>query len=153
MKKAYFKTSPNDPAPLKDVVKRQIRFEEVDMLQIVWHGHYAGFFEDARVKMFQRLRIGYMDLYSNGILAPVKTARVDFVRPLKFMEEISIEGILHYSEASRINTEYIIRNEKEEVAATGFIVQMMLDRNYKLFLIHPEYYKKFSDQWKAGLLS
>ncbi len=152
MKKPYFKKNANDPMPLKGIVKRQIRFEEVDMLQIVWHGHYTSFFEDARIQLGNHYGIGYMDLYSKGILAPIKTAHVDFINPLKFMEEITIEGILHYSEASRINSEYIIRNKENKVAATGYVVQMMLNTDYELFLTQPDYYKNFCEKWKASKL-
>ena len=150
MKKPYFKKNAADPIPLKGIVKRQIRFEEIDMLQIAWHGHYSSFFEDARIALGKRYGIGYMDLYSHGILAPIKTLHVDFITPLKFMEEITIEGILHYSQASRINSEYIIRNNKGKVAATGYIVQMMLKTDYELFLTQPDHYKIFCDKWKAG---
>ncbi|MFA5905939.1 MAG: acyl-CoA thioesterase [Desulfobacula sp.] len=138
--------------PLSIIVTRRVRFEEVDMLQIAWHGHFASFFEDARIELGKRYRIGYMDLYAHGILAPLKTIHVDYIHPLRFMEDITIEGILHYSPASRINSEYIIRNSGNKVAATGFTVQMMLDTNFDLFLTQPEYYRDFCDRWKAGRL-
>lgn len=150
MKKPYFKTNPNDPVPLKGSVKRTIRFEEVDMLQIAWHGHFAGFFEDARMQLGKKYGLGYLELYNHGIIAPIKTVHIDYISPLKFMDEVTIEGILHYSPASRINSEYIIRNPKNEIAATGFTVQMLLDTNFELLLTQPEYYKKFCDRWKAG---
>ncbi len=150
MKKPYFKKNAADPMPLEGIVKRQIRFEEVDMLRIAWHGHYTSFFEDARIQLGNQYKIGYMDLYSHGILAPIKTMHVDFINPLRFMEEITIEGILHYSEASRINTEYIIRDKEGKVTATGYVVQMMLNTDYELLLIQPDYYKEFCNKWKAG---
>ncbi len=152
MKKPYFKSNKNDPLPLSITVTRRIRFEEVDMLQIAWHGHFASFFEDARIELGKHHRIGYMDLYAHGILAPLKTIHVDYIHPLRFMEDITIEGILHYSQASRINSEYIIRNSGNNVAATGFTVQMMLDTNFELFLTQPDYYRDFCDRWKAGRL-
>ncbi|MBU1343538.1 MAG: acyl-CoA thioesterase [Proteobacteria bacterium] len=152
MKKPYFKKRADDPEPLRGMVKRQIRFEEVDMLKIAWHGHYTSFFEDARIQLSDRYGIGYMDLYAHGILAPIKTVHVDFITPLRFKEEITIEGILHYSEASRINSEYIIRNKKGQTAATGYVVQMMLNPDFELFLTQPAFFKKFCDKWKAGKL-
>ncbi|MCF6248718.1 MAG: acyl-CoA thioesterase, partial [Desulfobacula sp.] len=111
------------------------------------------FFEDARIQLGRKYGIGYMDLYSHGILAPIKTVHVDFIHPLRFMEEITIEGIFYYSQASRINSEYIIRNSKNKIAATGFTVQMMLNTDFELFLTQPTYYKDFCDRWKAGKLS
>lgn len=150
MKKNYFKKTEDDPEPLRVIVKRQVRFNEVDMLGIAWHGHYVSFFEDARIELGQRYQMGYMDLYAHGIMAPVKTVHVDFVQPLKFMENITIEGIFHYSGASRLNSEYIIKNSNSKVCATGYCVQMMLTKEYELFLTQPEYVKRFCDQWKAG---
>jgi len=152
MKKAYFKLSENDPESLHYTVERTVRFEEIDPLGIVWHGRYAGYFEDARVALGQQYGIGYMDLYNNGIMAPIKNMHVDFIRPLKFQDQISIEGILHYTDASRINSEYIIRNHKGETAATGYTVQMMLNSSYELYLVQPDYYHHFCQKWKAGLL-
>ena len=127
MRKPYFKKDAQDPDPIDGTVARQVRFEEVDMLGIAWHGHYTSFFEDARVELGQRYGIGYMDLYDNGIVAPIKAVHVDYIHPLKFREEITIEGILHYSLAARINCEYIIRNSKGTTCATGYTVQMMLN--------------------------
>ena len=152
MKKNYFKAGKNDPAPLSVTVERQIRFEEVDMLRIAWHGHFISYFEDARVAVGEKYGIGYMDLYEQGILAPVKTAHADYIHPLRFMEKVTIEGQLHYSEASRINYQFIIRNSENILAARGYTIQMMVNTDYKLYLTQPAYYKAFCERWKAGTL-
>ena len=75
---------------------------------------------------------------------------MDFQTPLFFREEISIECILHYTPASKISTEYIIRKQDNTIAATGYVIQMLLDPDYKLFLTQPEYYKNFCEMWKRG---
>lgn len=36
------------PPPLSAGATRLVRFNEADPLGIVWHGHYASYFEDAR---------------------------------------------------------------------------------------------------------
>jgi len=152
MRKPYFKEKENTPSPLSTTVERQVRFEEIDPLGIVWHGRFASFFEDARVVLGERYGIGYMDLYSRGIMAPIKTMHVDFISPLRFRETITIQGRLHYSDAARINYDYIITNSRGETAATGYTVQMLLDDTYELFLTQPEYYRNFCSRWKAGAL-
>ena len=153
MRKPYFKKHEGDPDPITATAKRHVRFSEIDMLGIAWHGHYAGFFEDARITLGQRYAIGYMDLYANGILAPIKSIHVDFIQPLKFLEEITIEAVLHYSVASRINCEYIVRNGEGTICATGYTVQMMLNKDHELFLTQPDYFRDFCDKWKAGTLT
>ena len=150
MRKPYFPHS--DIPPLTATAQRTIRFQEVDMMTIAWHGHFISFFEDARVALGEKYGIGYMDLYEKGIMAPIKTAHVDFVRPLKFRDKISIEARLHYSPAARMNSDYIVRNAQGKVAATGYIIQMLLTPEYEVYLTQPPHYQAFCEQWKAGKL-
>lgn len=150
MNRPYFPVRENDPAPLRITVSRRVRFEEVDPLGIVWHGRYAGYFEDARVALGERYGIGYLDLYDEGFLAPVRIMHVDYLRPLRFQEEFTIEGILHWSEAVRLNHEFVIRNAAGEVATTGYTVQMLLDRNENVLLVPPPFCAAFRERWQQG---
>ena len=150
--KSYFPVQEGQPAPLACRVERVVRFEEVDLLQIVWHGRYPSFFEDARVALGEKYGIGYMDFYNNGVLAPIKKLHVDHFRPLVFGERFSIEALLHWSDAARMNFEFRIRNESEELAASGYTVQMMLDLDRTTLLISPPFFSDFQHRWKTGTL-
>jgi len=150
--KPYFTVQKDGPAPLRFQVERRVRFEEVDTLGIVWHGRYASYFEDARSSLGENYGIGYLDFYKNGIIAPIKKLHVDYHLPLKFPEKVAIEGILHWSEAARLNYEFIIRNAEGSVAATGYSVQVMLDAENNLHMVAPPFYQEFCKRWKAGEL-
>jgi acyl-CoA thioester hydrolase len=139
MNKPYFQTVPGAPAPLHATIKRQVRFEEVDSIGIVWHGRYPGYFEEGRVALGNKLPV------------PIRQLGVDYFEPLFFEDEIEIEAILHWSEAARINYEYIIRRE-ETVVCTGYTVQLMLDESFELLLSPPPLYADFMEKWKKGLL-
>jgi len=152
MNKPYFQSIDGHPEPLCVKVERRVRFEEVDALGIVWHGRYPGYFEEARERLGEEYGIGYMDLYSRGIIAPIKKMHIDYHHPLKFQEVFTIEGILHWSEAARINFEFIIRDDQKRSATTGYTVQVMLDRDQNLCMIHPPFFEKFRKKWKAGEL-
>lgn len=150
MNKPYFKQLSDSPMPLSIIVQTVIRFEEIDSMGIAWHGRFASYFEDARVALGEKYKISYFDLFNNGILAPLKKIHMDFKTPVFFREKISIECILHYTEASKISTEYIIRKQDNTIAATGYVIQMLLNPKYELFLSQPEYYKNFCEMWKKG---
>jgi len=150
MLKKYFPSSKGQPAPLRVQVKRRVRFEEVDALGLVWHGRYASFFEDARTTLGDTYAIGYMDFYKHGVMAPIKKMHIDYHHPLRFQEEATIEAILHWSEAARINFEFIIRDSKKKVTTTGYTVQLMLDKDENLLVVSPPFYKAFCNRWKAG---
>jgi acyl-CoA thioester hydrolase len=132
------------------VASRQVRFEEVDSLGIVWHGRYSSYFEDARVALGDRFGIGYMDFYRNGVAAPIRKLHIDYFLPLRFQEPFTIEAILHWTEASRLNIEFVLRNRDGAVTTTGYTVQMMLDAAGNLLLVPPPFYRDFMERWRRG---
>jgi acyl-CoA thioester hydrolase len=150
VRRGYFPKEAGAPEPLRVLVQRQVRFEEVDPLNIVWHGRYPSFFEDARVAFGEKYGIGYLDCYQRGILTPIKKMHMDYFRPLRFPEPFSIEGILHWTQAARLDFEFILRNAADEVTTTGYTVQMMLDTEQNIMLIPPPFIREFFDRWKAG---
>ena len=152
MRKPYFKTAPGAPQPLSCTVERVVRFEEVDPLAIVWHGRYPSFFEDARVQLGEKFGIGYMDFYNQGILAPIKQMHVDYVKPLKFRERFTIEALLHWTEAARLNHEFILRNSAGEITTTGYTVQLFMDEQHNMLMLPPAFFENFCRRWKEGLL-
>ena len=151
MRKPYFPIADNAPEPLRFIVKRTVRFEEVDSMRIVWHGVYPSYFEDARVALGNRYGIGYADFIENRIPVPIKQMGIDYYKPLRFGDEVEIEAILHWSDAARINFEFIIR-KYGEITTTGYTVQMMLDDTLELLLTVPDFYLDFLNRWRSGQL-
>ena len=152
MMKAYFPVRDGQPAPLRMTVNRTVRFEEVDPLGIVWHGRYTSYFEDARVALGDKYGIGYMQFYNQGVAAPIKKMHFDYHLPLRYRDKMTIEAIWHWSEAARMNFEFIIRNDNGELATSGYTVQMMLDFDDNILVVPPPFYAEFCSAWKAGQL-
>jgi acyl-CoA thioester hydrolase len=150
--KPYFRPLKDGPGPLRFKVERKVRFEEVDPLGIVWHGRYPGYFEDARSGLGEKYDISYLDFHKNGVIAPIKKMHIDYHRPLMYPDIFTIEGILHWSDAARLDYEYIIRDNKGELMTTGYTVQVMLDLDKNLYMVLPAFYNEFCKRWKAGEL-
>jgi acyl-CoA thioester hydrolase len=138
---------------LRAEAPRRIRFEETDPLGIVWHGRYPSFFEDARMALGEKFQVDYLTFYTSGVVTPIKRMHIDYILPLRFQDEVVIEGIHHWSDAARINIEYIIRNAQGETATRGYTVQMMLDVQGSILLVPPDFYLEFSRRWQAGELA
>jgi len=152
MRKPYFKVAPDAPAPLTLTVERTVRFEEVDPLGIVWHGRYPSYFEDGRVLLGQEYGLGYMDFYEQGIVAPIKQMHADYHLPLRFGDPFTIETILHWSDAVRLNHEFILRNAAGQVTTTGYSVQMLLDDNFNVLMVPPPFFETIRERWRHGEL-
>jgi acyl-CoA thioester hydrolase len=151
MRKTYFQSDPVNPVPLQMTLQRQVRFEEVDSMGIVWHGRYVSYFEEARVALGRKYGVSYSDFIRNQIPVPIRQLSVDHLEPLFFEDIIEIDTILHWTEAARINYEYKIR-KNGNVVCTGHTIQLMLDKNFELLLAPPPFYMDFMEKWKKGLL-
>jgi hypothetical protein len=58
-----------------------VRFNEVDALRIVWHGHYVNYFEEGRRAFGRRLGIDYTTFIEQGIAVPVIHLEVNYLAP------------------------------------------------------------------------
>lgn len=121
-------------------------------MNIVWHGRYPSYFEDGRIALGDVYGIGYKDLYMSNIAAPIKKMHIDYIKPLNFGETITIETILHWTEAARMNYEFIIRNSSNEITTTGYTVQLFIKDN-ELMMFQPDLFAELCEKWKSGTLS
>jgi acyl-CoA thioester hydrolase len=91
-----------------------------------------------------------MDFYAQGIISPIKQMHVDYQRPLRFGETFTIEAILHWSDAARLNHEFILRNAAGEITTNGYTVQLMMDQEDNVLMVSPRFYEGFRQRWQAG---
>ncbi|WP_428081282.1 acyl-CoA thioesterase [Candidatus Avelusimicrobium alvi] len=146
----YFSTPAGAPKPLEKSVFRTVRFNEIDPMGIMWHGHYAGFIEDARVALGDSLGIGYQDFYDHGVMIPLRQFHVDYLAPLLYAKTYEIKARLFYCESARLNYDFTILDENQKVMARGCSVQLMVDKDHNLLFEWPEFTRDFFNAWKEG---
>ena len=149
-KNDYFQTDPGAPAPLSAVCERHVRFEEVDMLGMVWHGRYPSYLEDGRIAFGDRYGMTYQNFMVNDTVAPIVQMHLDYKRPLRFGESMVIHSSLHWTEAARLNFSYLIESEAGDVAATGYTVQLLTEPDGTMLLLPPEWLIQFCLKWENG---
>ncbi|MDR1792659.1 MAG: acyl-CoA thioesterase [Bacteroidales bacterium] len=127
----------------------RVRFSETDAMQVVWHGEYTRYFEDAREDFGRKYNgLGYDDIEKSGIFTPVVELHINFCNPLK-MNDIAIVEI-HYikSLAAKICFDYFIYRKTDNLlVAKGFTTQMFTDSKGELLLNPPPYYLQWQKKW------
>lgn len=133
-------------APILSAEKEiDIRFSEVDAMQIAWHGSYVLYAEDAREAFGAKYGIGYLDIYGQGFYTPVVDLQFSYKSPLFYGDRARVTITYVPSEAAKLQFEYCIYNiTRDRLAVTGRTTQVFLDRQYKLMLYAPEFFT----QWK-----
>jgi acyl-CoA thioester hydrolase len=83
----------------------------------------------------------------NGFLAPVVQMHIEYHYPLLYKETFTIETALHWSRAARLNFSYRLFNAENQIAATGYTVQVFMDLEKRPLIIQPVYMEAFYKQW------
>ncbi|MDE6296766.1 MAG: acyl-CoA thioesterase [Muribaculaceae bacterium] len=126
----------------------EIRFSEVDSMNIVWHGSYPLYFEDAREEFGKKFGLGYMTIFDAGYYAPLVELDFKYKKPLLYGMTPIVKIVYRPTEAAKIVFDYEITDEADgSVYATGRSVQVFLDRDYKLVWENPEFYQEWKRRW------
>ena len=133
---------------LKATVPLNIRFSEVDSMNIVWHGSYVMYFEDAREAFGKKYRIAYLDIFGQGYYAPLVELSFKYKNPITYDMKPEITITYKPVDAAKIVFDYEITNpDNGEVLATGHSVQVFMDLNYQLVWVNPEFYEEWKKKW------
>ena len=133
---------------LKATVPLNIRFSEVDSMNIVWHGSYVMYFEDAREAFGKKYGIAYLDIFGQGYYAPLVDLSFKYKSPITYDMKPEITITYKPVDAAKIVFDYEITNpENGEVLATGHSVQVFMDLNYQLVWVNPDFYEEWKKRW------
>lgn len=125
-----------------------IRFSEVDSMNVVWHGNYMLYFEDAREAFGKEHGIDYLTIYGNGYYAPLVEIKFIYKRPIIYgmRPEITITYIP--TDAAKIIFDYELRDHPSgDILATGHSVQVFMDLEYQLVWTNPPFYEEWKKKW------
>lgn len=138
--------------PLVATTQRRVRFEEIDVLGMVWHGRYASYFEDGRIAFGDTFGLTYQAFMEHKTVAPVVQMHLDYKLPLRFDDIITIETSLFWSDSVRLNFSYAISTKKGDIAASGYTVQLLTEPDGAIMLVAPDWLEAFKEKWREGSL-
>lgn len=132
---------------LKTSKEFDIRFSEVDAMNIVWNGSYALYFEDAREEFGRVFGLSYQLYMANECPAPLVELSFKYIKPLLYRQRARIDIIFRNTSASKIVFDYeIYLLEDNSLVTTGTSTQVFVDKNYNLMLTNPPFF----EEWKKN---
>ena len=85
----------------------EVPFFDVDMMQVVWHGHYVKYLEQARRALFADLGCDYLAMQASGYAWPVVDLQLRYIRPAVFSQYLTVRAELKEWE-TRLKIHYLI---------------------------------------------
>lgn len=126
-----------------------VRFHEVDALDIVWHGHYVKYFELAREAFGEKFGLGYRHMRKNHIAVPIVKLTCDYKKPLTYGDQARVVVRFNSSLAAKLVFDYEVYNHATNMlVATGHTEQVFIEADSgDLILNYPDFVRSWLDQW------
>lgn len=98
----------------------RIHYALTDQMGVVYHGHYAQFYEIGRTEAIRQIGYTYKDIEAMGVIMPVIDIHSRFLRPAKYDDLITVKTILkELPTHHKIVFHHEIYNEADELLNTG----------------------------------
>ena len=105
----------------------QIPFHDVDMMGVVWHGHYFKYLEVARSALLDTIRYNYREMKDSGFSWPVVDVRLRYLQPGRLGQRIAVRARLVEFEL-RLRIDYLITDAASgERLTKGYSIQVPVD--------------------------
>ena len=91
----------------------KVPFFDIDMMEVVWHGHYVKYLEEARCALLDSLDYAYPAMQESGYSWPVIDLQLRYMQPATFGQRLTVRAELVEWE-NRLKIHYLIQD-----AATG----------------------------------
>ncbi|MFT3911342.1 MAG: thioesterase family protein [Ferruginibacter sp.] len=100
----------------------RIHYALTDQMGVVYHGHYAQFYEIGRTEAIRQIGYTYKDIEAMGIIMPVIDIHSRFLRPAKYDDLITVKTTLRELPTNhKIVFHSEIYNAKDELLNTGTV--------------------------------
>lgn len=116
---------------LKYRVKLRAAYADTDQMGFVHHANYVKYLENARWEAFRQMGIAYKDVEEQGILIPVIEMNLQFIKPIYYDDLLKIEMSFHMTCPTKLDVEYCIFNQADELIHTANTTLAFLKKDSK----------------------
>lgn len=116
-----------------------VAFHDIDIIGVMWHGHYLKYLETARWHLMDQLDFGYDTMAASGFAWPIVEMHVKYLHAARMGEQLNVRASLVEWE-NRITMNYLVtRAADQERVARGKSVQVAVDaKTLALQFVTPE---------------
>ena len=105
--------------------------EDVDQYGIVYHANYVKYFERARTEWLMHHGITLTQGIEEGVFFVVKTATLDFIKPLKLHQSFTVDCAVKETSRTRLTFAQTIRDTEQKCCCTAEVVVVTINPNGK----------------------
>lgn len=126
----------------------RVRYAETDQMRFVHHSNYIIWFEFARVELMKHYGFSYARLEDEGYMMPVLEINVQYFKPARFDELITIRAFISQMPRAKIKFEYEISNEQGALICRGSSLHSFMNQKDKAVKPPKEFLREMQKHFK-----
>lgn len=133
---------------IRAFIDKEVPFYDVDAYQVVWHGHYPKYFEEARCALLEKIGYDYQTMEKTGYAFPVVDLRVRYVSPIVFKQKVRVLATMKEWE-QRLVINYLISDRTTGARLTkGYTTQVaiLMPENITQYVSPPDLIRRVEAQ-------
>ena len=96
--------------------ERKAYYHETDQMGVIHHSNYLRWLEESRIFFLDSLGLSYKKLEEMGIISPVVSIKIDYIKPVRFADVVLINlKVIKYTGVKMIFSYEIIDKETKEL--------------------------------------
>lgn len=102
------------------------RYADTDQMGFVYYARYLEWFEVGRTELLRAMGLPYSEIEAAGIILPVIEVHCTYHRPARYDQIVAIISRVARMPRARIQIDYEIFNENDELLASGYTIHSFL---------------------------
>jgi acyl-CoA thioester hydrolase len=107
-------------------IEATVAFHDIDIIGVMWHGHYLKYLENARWALMNKIGFGFEVMNASGFAWPIVEMHVKYVHAAKLDDQLRVRASLVEWE-NRLAVNYLIVRADGERLARAKSVQVAVD--------------------------
>lgn len=141
-------TQDNNTQALSESFEFQVPFYDLDGIQMVWHGNYVKYMEDAREKFGAKYGFEYLHIFNSGYLAPVVDMHIKYRNSARIGDILKTTITYMPSRAAKMVFRYeITRPADNALIIEAETTQLFVSRAGVFETSNPEFYAGWKSRW------
>ncbi|MGI5870124.1 MAG: acyl-CoA thioesterase [Kiritimatiellia bacterium] len=121
----------------------RVPYADTDMMGVVYYGNYLAYFERCRNELMRATGVTYRQIEDEGAMLPVIEAHVDYKRPARYDDELTITGWLEYASGVKMKVCCEVSRDGE-LLASGYTIHACVSTKTQRPLRVPQHLADFA---------
>lgn len=126
-------------------IRDRVRFEETDLMAVVYHSRYLPWMEMGRVAWLRACGVDLNRMMDEGILFPIREINVKYKHSARFDDEYEVQTTMQEFNRAKMVFSYKVVNVKDgKVFVEGNTTNVFTDKNGKILRLSAAWFEKIN---------